>query len=74
MWDGKVEHPGRPRIREAASIHIRAGDRSTINYVVPMVASAAGYEPSLEVHIDTVSVTSSLNDIRLLEAESSRVC
>lgn len=73
MWDGKVEYPGRPRKREAASIHIRAGDRSTINYVAPMVASSAGYEPSLEIHLDTVSVTSSLNDIRLLEAESCRV-
>ena len=74
MWDGKVRFPGRPRIREAASIHIRAGDRSTINYVIPMVPGPTGFEPNLEIHIDTVSITSSLNDIQLLGAESCRVC
>ncbi|CAL1706934.1 unnamed protein product [Somion occarium] len=73
MWDGKVEVPNRPRIREAASIHVKTGDTSTISYLMPMVANAKGYEPTLEVHLDTVSVTTSLNDIRLLQAESCRV-
>lgn len=63
----------RPRKREAASIHLRAGDSSTISYIVPMVASSKGYLSMLEVHLDTVTVTSSLNDIRLLTAESCRV-
>lgn len=40
---------------------------------MPMVASPTGYEPALEVHLDTIAVTSSLNDIRLVSAESSRV-
>ncbi len=64
----------RPRRREAASIHLRAGDSSTISYIVPMTASSKGYISLLEVHLDTVTVTSSLNDIRLLTAETCRVC
>lgn len=40
---------------------------------MPFVAGPSGYEPILEVHLDTVSVTSSLNDIRLVTAESCRV-
>jgi len=38
-----------------------------------MVTGPEGYEPRLEVHLDTVSVTSSLNDIKLIAAESCRV-
>ncbi|CCM03589.1 uncharacterized protein FIBRA_05726 [Fibroporia radiculosa] len=73
QWDGKVHVPNRPRRREAASIHIKAGDSSTISYILPMVVSPSGYQPILEVHLDTVTVTSSLNDIRLVSAESCRV-
>ena len=70
MWDGEVQVPNRPRKRESASIHLRAGDSSTISYMMPMVATARGYEPTLNVHLDTVTVTSSLNDIRILTADS----
>ncbi|RPD53525.1 hypothetical protein L227DRAFT_535889, partial [Lentinus tigrinus ALCF2SS1-6] len=73
QWDGKVDVPDRPRKREAASIHLRAGDSSTISYIVPMIASSRGYISMLEVHLDTVTVTSSLNDIRLLTAETCRI-
>lgn len=52
---------------------MRAGDSSTISYIVPMVATAKGFQSVLEVHLDTVTVTSSLNDIRLLTAETCRV-
>lgn len=38
-----------------------------------MVASATGFHPLLEVHLDTLTVTSSLNDMRLLIAQSCRV-
>lgn len=38
-----------------------------------MVAGASGYESVVEVHLDTVAITSSLNDIRLVSAESCRV-
>ncbi|KAL1942384.1 hypothetical protein VTO73DRAFT_5986 [Trametes versicolor] len=73
QWDGKADVKGRPRKREAATIHVRAGDSSTISYIVPMVATAKGFQSVLEVHLDTVTVTSSLNDIRLLTAETCRV-
>ncbi|KAI0705009.1 hypothetical protein C8T65DRAFT_728083 [Cerioporus squamosus] len=73
QWDGKVEVPDRPRKREAASIHLRAGDSSTISYIVPMIASSKGHISMLEVHLDTITVTSSLNDIRLLTAETCRI-
>lgn len=70
MWDGEVNVPNRPRKREPASIHVRAGDSSTISYMMPMVATSRGYEPTLHVHLDTLTITSSLNDIRVLTAES----
>jgi hypothetical protein len=38
-----------------------------------MVTGPSGYQPVLEVHLDTFVVTSSLNDIRLVTAESCRV-
>ena len=62
--------PNRPRKRDAASIHVRAGDNSTISYMMPMIATSRGYEPTLNVHLDTITVTSSLNDIRLITADS----
>lgn len=38
-----------------------------------MVADAQGYHPLLEVDLDSVTVSSSLNDIRLLTARSCKV-
>lgn len=38
-----------------------------------MVVGPQGYEPLLEVHLDSIVVTSSLNDIHLLTAETCRV-
>ncbi|EMD37359.1 hypothetical protein CERSUDRAFT_114033 [Gelatoporia subvermispora B] len=73
QWDGMVEVPHRPRKREPATIHVRAGDSSTISYILPMVAGPTGYESSLELHLDTVTVTSSLNDMRLITAETCRL-
>ncbi|KAJ7497366.1 hypothetical protein FB451DRAFT_229194 [Mycena latifolia] len=73
QWDGQTNVQRRPRKREPASIHVTVGDRSSINYIMPMVATAAGYESVVEVHLDTVAITSSLNDIRLVSAESCRI-
>ncbi|KAE9411411.1 hypothetical protein BT96DRAFT_961320 [Gymnopus androsaceus JB14] len=73
QWDGLTQGIDRPRKREPALLHLTAGDRSSISYLMPMVASQRGYEPILEVHLDTVAVTSSLNDIRLVSAESCRI-
>ncbi|KAF8973209.1 hypothetical protein BDZ97DRAFT_665381 [Flammula alnicola] len=73
QWDGVAEIPQRPRKRDAAAITVAVGDRSSINYLIPMVVGPTGYESALEVHLDTVAITSSLNDIRLISSESSRV-
>ncbi|KDQ57525.1 hypothetical protein JAAARDRAFT_69639 [Jaapia argillacea MUCL 33604] len=72
QWDGQSDVP-RPRKREPGYIHVKASDGSTINYILPMVIGEDGYEPQLEVHLDAASVTSSLNDIRLLTTESCRI-
>ncbi|KZV70698.1 hypothetical protein PENSPDRAFT_752360 [Peniophora sp. CONT] len=72
QWDGLYRGP-RPRRREAASLSIKAGDDSTISYLMPMVSGAEGFRPLLEVHLDSVTVSSSLNDIRLLNAQSCRI-
>ncbi|KAF9241526.1 hypothetical protein BU15DRAFT_87119 [Melanogaster broomeanus] len=72
QWDSRADFP-RPRIRDHASLRITAGDSSSINYLIPMVIGPDGYESRLEVHLDTVKVTSSLNDIKLVIAESCRV-
>ncbi|KAK0486085.1 hypothetical protein IW261DRAFT_776549 [Armillaria novae-zelandiae] len=73
QWDGLTEVPSRPKKREPAVINFTAGDSSTVSYMMPMIASSRGYEPTLEVHIDTLVVTSSLNDIELVTSESCRV-
>ncbi|KAF9227418.1 hypothetical protein BS17DRAFT_747957 [Gyrodon lividus] len=72
QWDGRVDF-ARPRMREHASLHVVAGDSSSISYLIPMVIGPDGYESRLEVHLDTVEVTSSLNDIKLITAESCRI-
>lgn len=41
-----------------------------MKYLVPMVSTMEGYTAELNVFLDNISVTSSLNDIRLLEADS----
>lgn len=73
QWDGLAEIPHRPRKREPAFFSVIVGDRSSISYILPMVIGPSGYESVLEVHLDTMTITSSLNDIRLISAESSRV-
>ncbi|KAJ7072266.1 hypothetical protein C8F01DRAFT_1205872 [Mycena amicta] len=73
QWDGITPMQRRPKRREPASIHVTVGDRSSINYILPMVAGPTGYDSVLEIHLDTVAVTSSLNDIQLVSAESCRV-
>lgn len=73
QWDGLSEIPHRPRKREFASINLVAGDCSSINYIMPMTSGPSGYESTLEIHLDAVSLTSSVDDIRLISAESCRV-
>lgn len=73
QWDGQSGMPQNSRVREATAIHVTVGDRSSISYSLPMVTGPAGYRPVLEVHLDTVVITSSLNDIQMVTSESCRV-
>ncbi|KAG7098617.1 hypothetical protein E1B28_000539 [Marasmius oreades] len=73
QWDGLTDYLNHPRTREPGHLHTTAGDRSTIRYLLPMVAGPNGYEPILEVHLDTMTLTSSLNDIRLITSETCRI-
>jgi len=72
-WDGETDIPRRPKRREAASLTMLVGDRSSINYIMPMAVGPNGYESTLEVHLDALSATTSLNDIRVVNTESCRV-
>ena len=70
----ETKFPGSTRKRrEGGWLEVHAGGNSTINYILPWVATAVGYNASLECHLHQVNVLSSVNDIQLLRAESSRV-
>ena len=73
-WQWDVPTIGfKPGTREHAFLHVTAGDSSSISYLLPMVIGPDGYESRLEVHLDSIQVTSSLNDSKLVVAESCRV-
>jgi hypothetical protein len=44
-----------------------------MSYVMPVVAGSSGYESVFEVHLDDVSVTSSLNEVPIIRSDSGRV-
>ncbi|KAL1748805.1 hypothetical protein HDZ31DRAFT_59984 [Schizophyllum fasciatum] len=75
QYDGLTVPPPRPRKREPAWLHLAVDDSSTIAYVMPMIATAdmEAYEATLEVHLDSVKITSSLNDLELVNAQLLRV-
>lgn len=72
QWDGATDLP-KSRKREHALLHVVAGDSSSISFLIPMVVGPDGYESRLEVHLDTIAVTSGFNDIKVITAESCRV-
>ncbi|KAI6157760.1 hypothetical protein BKA82DRAFT_130576 [Pisolithus tinctorius] len=72
QWDGQAQGPKHNK-REPAFLHLTAGDSSSISYTIPMVIGPEGYESRLEVHLDTVQLNSSLNESRIIFAESCRV-
>lgn len=61
------------RRREAGWLEVHTGGNSTINYVMPWVATEAGHDTLMEMHFDEISILTSVNDIRFLSAKSSRV-
>ncbi|SGY18835.1 BQ5605_C014g07488 [Microbotryum silenes-dioicae] len=52
---------------------IEMGSNSTVSVVIPMVATATGYDQQVEVHLDEISITSSVNYAPFLRAQSSRI-
>lgn len=59
--------------RQAAQLSCKISKNSSVNYIMPMVASKDGYETSLDVQLYRISVESSLNNKVFLEAEECRV-
>ncbi|KAI5479573.1 hypothetical protein MNV49_003310, partial [Pseudohyphozyma bogoriensis] len=60
-------------IRPYGWLDVTLGPNSTVSYVLPMVATSAGYDTLCEFHLDEMSVTSSVNYATFLEAETCRV-
>ncbi|SCV73833.1 BQ2448_6263 [Microbotryum intermedium] len=52
---------------------IGLGPNSTLSVVIPMVATASGYDQQVEVHLDEVSISSSVNYAPFLRAQSCRI-
>ena len=59
--------------RQAAQFGCKVSSNSTINYRMPLVASANGYQTSLKVQLLRVALDSSLNGKVFMEAEECRV-
>jgi hypothetical protein len=59
--------------RQAAVLSCKIAQRSTIHYVMPLVASETGYQTSLKAQLFRVAVDSSLNSKVFLEASECRV-
>ena len=71
QWDGMtVQIPG---IREEASLQIRLGGLSSLTYTIPMVANSNGYLAELDIHLAQVAVTTSLNDMGVLNSSLVQV-
>jgi hypothetical protein len=59
--------------RQAAQFGCKISRHSTINYRMPLVASAAGYQTSLKVQLMHIALDSSLNGKVFMEANKCRV-
>ncbi|ORY77194.1 hypothetical protein BCR35DRAFT_353168 [Leucosporidium creatinivorum] len=64
---------GDATVRPYGWLDVALGPNSTLSYVLPMVATAAGYDTLLELHLDEMSITSSVNYACFLRAETCRV-
>lgn len=62
-----------PMIRPYGWLDMSLGPNSTLSYALPMVNSDAGYETLVEVHLDALAISSSVNYATFLRAETCRV-
>ncbi|GAA5960722.1 hypothetical protein JCM21900_000512 [Sporobolomyces salmonicolor] len=60
-------------VRPYGWLDVTLGPNSTLTYVLPMVATKAGYDTLLEVHLDELSITSSVNYAQFFYAETCRI-
>lgn len=60
-------------VRPYGWLDVALGPNSTMSYVLPMIATSDGYDTLVELHLDDVSITSSVNYAVFLKAESCRV-
>ncbi|KAM0754575.1 hypothetical protein T439DRAFT_352583 [Meredithblackwellia eburnea MCA 4105] len=54
-------------------LDVALGPNSTLSYVLPAIYTSAGYETLVELHLDEVSVTSSVNYAVFLRSETCRI-
>jgi hypothetical protein len=72
------KYDGRDPTVEAARrpygwLDMALGPDSSVTFVLPMIATSEGYETFLEVHLDSLTIYSSVNYEKFLDAKSCRV-
>ncbi|GAA5979280.1 hypothetical protein JCM10908_002865 [Rhodotorula pacifica] len=60
-------------VRPYGWLDVSIGPNSTVTYVLPMVATTAGFDTLLELHLDELGMTSSVNYAPFLQAQTCRV-
>ncbi|KAL8281144.1 hypothetical protein RQP46_006502 [Phenoliferia psychrophenolica] len=60
-------------VRPYGWLDIALGSNSTMSYVLPMVATSEGFDTLVELHLDEMSITSSVNYATFLNAATCRV-
>ena len=60
-------------MRKYGWLDVALGPNSTMTYFLPMVATKAGYDTLLELHLDDISASSSVNHETFFHAESCRI-
>ncbi|GAA5906531.1 hypothetical protein JCM8208_000472 [Rhodotorula glutinis] len=68
-----LEHSADPVVRKYGWLDVALGPNSTMTYFLPMVATKAGYDTLLELHLDDISASSSVNHETFFHAESCRI-
>ncbi|GAA5833329.1 hypothetical protein JCM11251_005205 [Rhodosporidiobolus azoricus] len=64
---------GESIVRPYGWLDVTLGPNSTVTYVLPMVATTGGYDTLLEMHLDELSISSSVNYAPFLHAEACRI-
>jgi hypothetical protein len=60
-------------VRPYGWLDIALGSNSTISYVLPMIATSAGYDSQVELHLVEMSIASSVNYATFVQTETCRV-